>query len=77
VRKLLLKKEQITKLVKATREKGTTMVPLSLYFQDGKAKVEIAVAVGKNTHDKRAAIAERDSKREVSREIGRRNKGDI
>ena len=77
VRKLLLKIEQIIKLVKATREKGTTMVPLSLYFQDGKAKVEIAVAVGKNTHDKRAAIAERDSKREVSREIGRRSKGDV
>ena len=50
-------------------------MPLSLYFQDGYAKVEIALATGKKNYDKRQTIAERDSKREVQREMGRQAKG--
>jgi hypothetical protein len=63
----------------ASGSKGSAMLA-ALAWLDGVveiSRVSIAVAVGKDTHDKRAAIAERDSKREVSREIGRRNKGDI
>jgi len=75
-RKLLLKKEQLRKLIKSTKEKGTTIVPLSLYFKDGFAKVEIAVATGKQAHDKRQTIAARDAARKASRAMGRRLKGD-
>jgi SsrA-binding protein len=57
------------------KDTGVTLVPLSLYFKDGYAKVEIAVARGRKSYDKRQAIAERDSKREAQRLIGRRNKG--
>lgn len=75
-RKLLLKKEQLRKLIKSTKEKGTTIVPLSLYFKDGFAKVELAVATGKQAHDKRQTIAARDAAKEASRAMGRRLKGD-
>lgn len=75
VRKLLLHHEQIAKLAKETREGGLTVVPLSLYFKDGYAKVEIAVARGRKAYDKRAAMAERDAKRETDRAVGRRAKG--
>ena len=58
-RKLLLHGHEIDKLIQKTKEKGFTIVPLSLYFKDGKAKVEIGVARGKKIHDKRQALAER------------------
>ena len=75
VRKLLLHREEISRLVGKTKEGGFTMVPLSLYFKDGRAKVEIAVARGKKSYDKRADMATRDAAREVAREMGRRSKG--
>ena len=61
--------------VTAYREGGRTIVPLSLYFKNGYAKVEIALAVGKKNYDKRQTIAERDAKRETQRAMGRRLKG--
>jgi SsrA-binding protein len=76
-RKLLLHKSQIAELVVATKESGSTLVPLSLYFKDGKAKVEIALARGKKAYDKRQSLAERDAAREVSVALGRRAKGRI
>jgi SsrA-binding protein len=75
-RKLLLKKEQIRKIIKETKEKGTTIIPLSLYFKDGFATVELAIATGKQAHDKRQSIAARDAAKEAARAMGRRNKGD-
>jgi SsrA-binding protein len=74
-RKLLLHREQITRLVGKTREGGLTLVPLSLYFSDGKVKVELALARGKRTHDKRQDLARRDAEREIARTAGRRYKG--
>ena len=74
-RKLLLNGEEINKLVSKTRESGLTIIPLSLYFKDGYAKVEIALARGKKAYDKRHTMAERDAKREVDRAVGRRAKG--
>ena len=74
-RKLLLHHGEIVKLMKVTREGGLTLVPLSMYFSDGRAKVEIAVARGRKSHDKRAAMAERDAKREAAKSIGRARKG--
>jgi SsrA-binding protein len=66
-RKLLLHRREIGKLIGKTNEPGLTLVPLSLYFKDGKAKVEIAVARGKRSYDKRQAIAKRDAAREMER----------
>jgi SsrA-binding protein len=66
-RKLLLHHKEIDELTRATAEKGITLVPLRVYFKDGRAKVELAVARGKRTYDKRRAIAERDAKREADR----------
>jgi SsrA-binding protein len=77
VRKLLLHRAEISRLIGKTKESGHTLVPLSLYFKDGKAKVEIALAKGKKTHDKRATLAERDSKREIQRAMGRAIKGRV
>ncbi len=74
-RKLLLHREQIARLVGKTREGGLTLVPLSLYFSDGKVKVELALARGKRTHDKRQDLARRDAQREIARAAGRRYKG--
>lgn len=74
-RKLLLHRSEIARLVGKTREGGATLVPLSLYFTDGRAKVEIALARGKRLHDKRAALAEKQAAREMSRELSRRVKG--
>jgi SsrA-binding protein len=54
---------------------GLTLVPLSLYFKDGKAKIELAVARGKKAHDKRDALMEKQAGREIEREISRRNSG--
>lgn len=75
VRKLLLHKDEIARLIGKTREGGQTLIPLTLYFKDGKAKVEIALAKGKKEYDKRQTIAERDANREVVRSMGRRAKG--
>jgi SsrA-binding protein len=74
-RKLLLHRAEIAKLVGKTKESGLALVPLALYFKDGKAKVEIALARGKKAYDKRQALASRDAAREVTRELGRRAKG--
>jgi SsrA-binding protein len=75
VRKLLLHRDEIARLIGKTREGGQTLIPLQLYFKDGKAKVEIALAKGKKEYDKRQTIAERDANREVVRSMGRRAKG--
>jgi SsrA-binding protein len=74
-RKLLLHRQEIARLLGKTQESGHTLVPLSLYFKDGKAKVEIALARGKKLYDKRQSLAERQAAREMSRELGRRAKG--
>jgi SsrA-binding protein len=66
-RKLLLHRREIGKLSDTMNESGRTIIPLSLYFKDGKAKVEIAVARGKRSYDKRQAIAKRDAEREMER----------
>jgi len=68
-RKLLLHKVEISKIESAIREKGKTLVPLSLYFKDGRAKVELAVAKGKREFDKRQALRERQDTREAQRAI--------
>jgi SsrA-binding protein len=74
-RKMLINRHEIDKIEQRVQTKGLTIVPLSLYFKDGRAKVEIALARGKKQHDKRQAIAEREAKAEARREIGRRLKG--
>lgn len=66
-RKLLLHRQEIDRLVGRTKDSGVTVVPLALYFKDGKAKVEIALARGKRAYDKRQAIAKRDAQREIDR----------
>lgn len=67
-RKLLLHRDQIGELIGRTQAKGFTLVPLRLYIRNGLAKLEIGIARGKKTHDKRRAIAERDARRELERE---------
>ncbi|MDY0325385.1 MAG: SsrA-binding protein SmpB [Candidatus Cloacimonadaceae bacterium] len=67
-RKLLLHRDQIKKLYSKINEKGLTLIPLKLYFKDGKVKLSIAVAKGKRHYDKRESIRQRDSKRELDRE---------
>lgn len=74
-RKLLLRRDQLRRLEARTKESGLTLIPLSLYFKDGYAKVEIALARGRRSYDKRQAIAERESRREAARATGRRSKG--
>jgi SsrA-binding protein len=74
-RKLLLHKREILKLVGKTKEGGVTLVPLSMYFKDGRAKIEIALARGRKLHDKRAALMEKQAGREVARELSRRSSG--
>jgi SsrA-binding protein len=68
-RKLLLHRKEITALERGTAEKGHTLVPLRVYFKDGRAKVELALARGKRAYDKRHAIAERDARRETERAL--------
>jgi SsrA-binding protein len=68
-RKLLLHRRQIESLNAQVREKGLTIVPTRLYFKDGKAKVELAVARGKETRDKRRDVIERETKRQIDREL--------
>jgi SsrA-binding protein len=76
-RKLLLHRREILRLIGKTKEGGVTMVPLALYFKDGKAKVEIALARGKKSYDKRQTLATRDAEREIARAAGRRAKGRV
>jgi SsrA-binding protein len=72
VRKLLLHRKQIDKFARETAEGGLTLVPLSLYFTDGKVKIELALARGRRTYDKRHELARRDAEREVERALRRR-----
>jgi SsrA-binding protein len=75
VRKMLLNRHEIDKIESKVNERGFTLVPLSMYFKDGRAKVEIALARGKKTYDKRHALAERQANREKQQALGRRAKG--
>ena len=68
-RKLLLHREQIDKLAATLKDKGYTLVPLQLYFNDGRAKVEVGVAKGKREYDKRQALRERQDRRETDRAV--------
>jgi SsrA-binding protein len=68
-RKLLLKGSEIRKLIGKTKEKGLTLIPLRLYFKNGKVKVELALAKGKKLYDKRRDIAKKDFQREQERRI--------
>jgi len=74
-RKLLLNRVEIDKIERRIAEKGLTVVPLAIYFLNGRAKVEIATAKGKKSWDKRHALAERQADREVEQAVGRRLKG--
>ena len=74
-RKLLLNRAEITKIERKITDKGYTLVPLQLYFKDGRAKVEIALAKGKKAYDKRHTLAEKQANREKEQAIGRRLKG--
>jgi SsrA-binding protein len=71
-RKLLLHRKEIDRIASKTAEQGLTLVPLSLYFKDGRVKVELAVARGKRAYDKRHDLAQRDAAREVERALRRR-----
>jgi len=74
-RKLLLHRSEIDKLERRVHESGMTIVPLRLYFVDGRAKVLIALGRGRKTWDKRQALAERQAAREIEQAVGRRLKG--
>jgi SsrA-binding protein len=74
-RKLLLHRRQIDMLIGKIRDGNLTLVPLAVYFTEGKVKVELALARGKQAHDKRQDLARRDAQREVTRALGRRAKG--
>jgi SsrA-binding protein len=74
-RKLLVHREEIRKLNGKMKDSGTTLVPLQLYFKDGRAKVEIALAKGKKAHDKRDSLMEAQATREINREMSRRQSG--
>jgi SsrA-binding protein len=74
-RKLLLHRDEIERLQAQVAQERLALVPLSLYFRDGRAKVELALGRGRRKSDKRQAIAERDSEREIARALGRQRKG--
>jgi SsrA-binding protein len=73
-RKLLLHREELNKISVKIRESGFTVVPLQLYFLDGRAKVEIAIARGKREYDKRQTLREQQDNREALREVRERNR---
>jgi SsrA-binding protein len=73
-RKLLLHKKEIMRLMGKVREQGLTLVPLRLYFKEGKAKVELALAKGKKLYDKRATTREREVKRDLARAMRREDR---
>ena len=72
-RKLLLHKKEINKLIGKTQEKGCTLIPLKIYFKNGKAKVDLGIAKAKKLYDKRAALKKKESDREIDRAIKSRN----
>lgn len=74
-RKLLLHRREITKFAEKAAVKGFTLVPTRMYFKEGKAKVELAVAKGKQSHDKRQALKSNEAKREIQRAMRRRDRG--
>ena len=74
-KKLLLHKQQIRKLIGSSAEKGYTLVPLQVYFRDGRAKIEIGLARGKKLYDKMQDIAKKDQRREAEKELKIRLKG--
>jgi SsrA-binding protein len=74
-RKLLLHRKEISRLAGRVAERGLTLVPLSLYFREGRVKVELALARGRRQHDKREAIRERETDRELERATRRRGRG--
>ena len=74
-RKLLLHRREIERIAAEIKREHLTMVPLSLYFKDGRVKVEIGMGRGRKKADKRQVIAERDSQREIQRALGRQRKG--
>lgn len=69
IRKLLMHKREIARLLSKVKEKGLTLIPLSLYYKKGMVKVEVALCRGKKLHDKRASLKEKDAKREIDRAI--------
>jgi SsrA-binding protein len=71
-RKLLLHRREIDELTRKTQQGPLTLVPLSAYFKDGRAKIELALARGRREYDKRRAIADRDAQMEAKRELGAR-----
>lgn len=75
-RKLLLNRREIEELDDRTKQESLTLVPLSVYFKDGRAKVELALARGRKTYDKRHAIAERDAARDMDRAAARGRRGE-
>ena len=75
VRKLLLNREEIRRMQGKLRDDGVTLVPLSVYFNNGYAKVELGLAKGKKSYDKRQDLAARDAQKEINRSMGRRIKG--
>ena len=74
-RKVLMHRSEIDKLIGKIKEGGLTLVPLDLYFKDGKVKATLALAKGKKSYDKRHDLAERDSRREIQKAFGRYVKG--
>lgn len=74
-RKLLLKRREINRILAKTADKGTALIPMRVYLVRGRAKLEFAIGRGKKKYDKRAAIAERDAKRQMERDFARRNRG--
>ncbi|HEU5144328.1 MAG TPA: SsrA-binding protein SmpB [Dermatophilaceae bacterium] len=74
-RKLLLHRDELNKIAQKTRESGRTIVPLAMYFKDGRAKVEIALATGKKQYDKRHALRERQDRREAERAVSSARRG--
>ncbi|GGM32273.1 SsrA-binding protein [Micromonospora yangpuensis] len=74
-RKLLLRRVEIDRILERLRDGGLTLVPLSMYFANGWAKVELALAQGRRSYDKRQALAERDANREIARAFGQHLKG--
>jgi SsrA-binding protein len=73
-RKLLLHRSEIDKLIRAVDQQGVSLIPLSLYFKDGYAKIELATARGKKAYDKRQALAKREADREARRALANRHR---
>lgn len=72
VRKLLMHKKEIMRLLGTTKQEGLTLIPLSVYFKKGKAKVQVGLCKGKKSYDKRESMAQRDAKRNIEREMKER-----